>query len=98
MAAPSRQVAESSPYYETMKKKEVEVLFCYESYDELVLMQLQQFDKKKMTSVEKEFREQSAKSSDDDKATDAEGKSDCIGRDLNCITLLCKFALRERYL
>lgn len=58
LSAPSRQLAESSPYFEALKKKDdVEVLFCYESYDELVLMQLQQFDKKKMTSVEKDMRE-----------------------------------------
>merc|ERR1712018_793897 len=57
LAAPSRQLAESSPYYEAMKKKDVEILFCYESYDELVLMQLQQFDQKRLTSVEKEFRQ-----------------------------------------
>ena len=50
---PSRQLAESSPYFEALREKEVEILFCYEPYDELVLMQLQQFDKKKMTSVEK---------------------------------------------
>ena len=79
LAAPSRQLAESSPYYEALKKKDVEILFCYESYDELVLMQLQQFDKKKMTSVEKEMRqdtdsapsEESVKNSlSDDKAGD----------------------------
>ena len=58
LSAPSRQLAESSPYFEALKKKDdVEVLFCYESYDELVLMQLQQFDKKKLTSVEKDMRE-----------------------------------------
>ena len=55
LAAPSRQLAESSPYFEALKNKDVEILFCYESYDELVLMQLQQFDKKKLTSVEKEM-------------------------------------------
>ena len=43
LSAPSRQLAESSPYFEALRKKDdVEVLFCYESYDELVLMQLQQ--------------------------------------------------------
>ena len=57
LAAPSRQLAENSPYYEALKKNEVEILFCYEPYDELVLMQLQEFDKKKMTSVEKEMRQ-----------------------------------------
>ena len=59
LAAPSRQLAESSPYFEAFKEKDVEILFCYESYDELVLMQLQQFDKKKMTSVEKDMRQDS---------------------------------------
>ena len=39
------------------RKKDLDVLFCYESYDELVLMQLQEFDKKKVTSVEKEMRQ-----------------------------------------
>eukprot|EP00095_Tigriopus_kingsejongensis_P008095 snap_masked-scaffold590_size129399-processed-gene-0.3 protein:Tk08095 transcript:snap_masked-scaffold590_size129399-processed-gene-0.3-mRNA-1 annotation:"AGAP010691-PA" len=56
LSAPSRQLAEHSPYFEALKKKDVEILFCYESYDELVLMQLQQFDKKNLTSVEKEMR------------------------------------------
>merc|ERR1712200_397665 len=56
LSAPSRQLAENSPYYENLKKAETEVLFCYEPYDELVLMQLQQFDKKTVTSVEKEMR------------------------------------------
>merc|ERR1719225_2425759 len=57
LAAPSRQLAESSPYFEALREKDVEILFCYEPYDELVLMQLQQFDMKKMTSVEKEMRQ-----------------------------------------
>ncbi|XP_069680371.1 heat shock protein 75 kDa, mitochondrial [Periplaneta americana] len=57
LAAPSRALAESSPYFEALKKKEVEVLFCYEPYDELVLMQLRQFDSRNLTSVEKEMRQ-----------------------------------------
>ena len=56
LCAPTRQLAENSPYFESLKKSETEVLFCYDSYDELVLMQLQQFDKKSLTSVEKEMR------------------------------------------
>ena len=43
--------------YIYFRKKNVEVLFCYESYDELVLMQLMEFDKKKVTSVENEMRQ-----------------------------------------
>jgi len=56
LSAPSRQLAETSPYFESLRKTGTEVLFCYEPYDELVLMQLQQFDKKNVTSVEKEMR------------------------------------------
>lgn len=53
----SRALAENSPYYESLKTKKQEVLFCYEPYDELVLMQLQQFKGNKLVSVEKDMRE-----------------------------------------
>ncbi|CAB3359431.1 Hypothetical predicted protein [Cloeon dipterum] len=56
LAAPSRALAEASPYYEAIRKKDIEVLFCYEPYDELVLMQLRQFDSKNLTSIEREMR------------------------------------------
>ncbi|CAH0552624.1 unnamed protein product [Brassicogethes aeneus] len=62
LAAPSRALAEASPYYESLKHKEQEVLFCYEPYDELVLMQLQQFQGYKLTSVEKDMRDDKAAS------------------------------------
>lgn len=57
LAAPSRALAETSPYYEGIRKRNVEVLFCYEPYDELVLMQLQTFLGTPLVSVEKEMRE-----------------------------------------
>lgn len=53
----SRALAEQSPYYESLKKRNVEVLFCYEPYDELVLMHLRQFKSYNLTSVEKEMRD-----------------------------------------
>ncbi|XP_055697186.1 heat shock protein 75 kDa, mitochondrial [Phlebotomus papatasi] len=56
LAAPNRTLAESSPYYEGLKKRQVEVLFCYEPYDELVLMQLGMFMGCNVVSVEKEMR------------------------------------------
>nr|QWV59565.1 heat shock protein 90-1 [Lasioderma serricorne] len=62
LAAPNRTLAESSPYYESLKKRKQEVLFCYEPYDELVLMQLQQFTGYRLVSVEKEMREDKAAS------------------------------------
>lgn len=64
LAAPNRTLAESSPYYESLKKKDIEVLFCYEPYDELVLLQLGMFLDHNLISVEKEMRRD--KSSDDD--------------------------------
>ncbi|CAI5791741.1 shock 75 kDa, mitochondrial [Podarcis lilfordi] len=52
LCSPNRHLAEHSPYYEAMKKKDVEVLFCYEQFDELTLLHLREFDKKKLMSVE----------------------------------------------
>ncbi|XP_008521607.1 heat shock protein 75 kDa, mitochondrial [Equus przewalskii] len=52
LCAPNRHLAEHSPYYEAMKQKNTEVLFCYEQFDELTLLHLREFDKKKLISVE----------------------------------------------
>ncbi|XP_075420475.1 heat shock protein 75 kDa, mitochondrial [Tenrec ecaudatus] len=52
LCAPNRYLAEHSPYYEAMKQKNTEVLFCYEQFDELTLLHLREFDKKKLISVE----------------------------------------------
>nr|QOC60281.1 heat shock protein 90c [Nilaparvata lugens] len=57
LSAVSRDLALSSPYYEAMTGKKVEVLLCYEQHDEVVLMQLRQFGKYNLTSVEKEMRQ-----------------------------------------
>lgn len=56
LAAPSRQLALNSPYFESLKKHDFEVLFCYDPYDELVLMQLISFKGHSLVSVEKEIR------------------------------------------
>ncbi|XP_061079680.1 LOW QUALITY PROTEIN: heat shock protein 75 kDa, mitochondrial [Conger conger] len=52
LCAPNRHLAEHSPYFEAMKRKDMEVLFCYEQFDELTLLHLREFDKKKLISVE----------------------------------------------
>ncbi|XP_037363599.1 heat shock protein 75 kDa, mitochondrial [Talpa occidentalis] len=52
LCVPTRHLAEHSPYYEAMKRKNMEVLFCYEQFDELTLLHLREFDKKKLISVE----------------------------------------------
>lgn len=64
----SRALAEQSPYYESLKKRNVEVLFCYEPYDELVLMHLGNFNNHNLTSVEKALRK------DTDSKDDTPGK------------------------
>jgi TNF receptor-associated protein 1 len=55
LAGPSRDLCENSPYYEAIRQKGYEVLFVYESHDEVLLMQLAEFDKKKLKSVESEL-------------------------------------------
>lgn len=51
----SRELAQTSPYYESLKKRDVEVLFCYEMYDELVLLELKEFGGKALVSVENDM-------------------------------------------
>jgi len=68
-SAPSRQLAETSPYMEAMDKKDVEVLYCFEAYDELVLMNLAQFERKTLKSIENQM-------SDDTENTDIVDKHD----------------------
>ena len=62
----SRELAEGSPYFEAIKEKNQEVLFCYEPYDELVLLQLMQFDGKNLVSVEKSVRRDQSDTVKDD--------------------------------
>ncbi|CAB1420251.1 unnamed protein product [Pleuronectes platessa] len=52
LCAPNRHLAEHSPYFEAMKQKDMEVLFCFEQFDELTLLHLKEFDKKKLISAE----------------------------------------------
>ena len=40
----SRELAESSPYFEALKGKDVEVLYCFDAYDEVLMMQLGKFN------------------------------------------------------
>lgn len=39
-------------YYEVMKKKDIEVFFCFEQFDEFILLYFCEFDKKKLIFVE----------------------------------------------
>ena len=53
----SRELAERSPYLEAIEKDDIEVLFLYEPYDELVLMNMGAFDNKFLKSIENEVKE-----------------------------------------
>ncbi|CAK1578248.1 unnamed protein product [Parnassius mnemosyne] len=64
LAAPSRQLAETSPYYESLKKRDLEVLFCYEMYDELVLLELKEFGRRSLISVENDMQRESSDKSE----------------------------------
>lgn len=46
------QVAEGSPYYEAFKRAGIEVLFCYQEHDEIVLGNLGKFKDKHLKSIE----------------------------------------------
>ena len=65
----SRELAESSPYYEALKAKDVEVLFTYEETDEVVFAALKEFQKKDIVSAEN-YLMTDATSPDSDVVTD----------------------------
>ncbi|XP_002123045.2 heat shock protein 75 kDa, mitochondrial-like [Ciona intestinalis] len=54
LCAPSRSLAESSPYFESLKNSGREVLFCYDPYDEVTLLQLKTYSGKQLFSLENE--------------------------------------------
>nr|CAR63545.1 putative Hsp90 protein [Angiostrongylus cantonensis] len=67
MFSPSRNLAESSPYYELIQSQNKEVIFLYEPADEVVFLALNQFQMKSLVGVEK-FAETTASKSDGEKA------------------------------
>eukprot|EP01052_Picozoa_sp_SAG31_P017445 SAG31_NODE_1193_length_9454_cov_38.779156_9_plen_250_part_00 len=52
LAAPNRQLALNSPYYDGFKAAGIEVLFIYSDIDEFVMTHLGRFDKMQMLSIE----------------------------------------------
>ncbi len=51
--APTRETAESSPYYEGFRNKGFEVLFVYDPWDEMVMENLARFEEKTITAAER---------------------------------------------
>jgi TNF receptor-associated protein 1 len=53
LLAPSRESAESSPYYEVFQARKFEVLFLYDPWDEFVMEHLNSFEGKPLRATEK---------------------------------------------
>jgi len=77
LIAQNRKVAESSPYYEAFKRAGVEVIFCYQEHDEIVLGNLGKYKDKNLKSIEVvEPPKMQAAEPDAAKDTDKEGDKD----------------------
>lgn len=76
----SRDLAESSPYYEVFKKRHLEVLFLYNPVDDFVMTNVREYKGKKFVSVENAEIDLSAedKKEEEAKAMQAQGRS--LGR------------------
>ncbi len=53
LLTPSREAAESSPYYEVFRARNFEVLFLFDAWDEFVMESLRAFDGKDLKAAEK---------------------------------------------
>jgi TNF receptor-associated protein 1 len=53
LLAPNREAAESSPYFEVFRARNLEVLFMYDPWDEFVMEHLYDFDGKPLRAAEK---------------------------------------------
>lgn len=58
-AAPTRELALNSPYFEAVKNKDQEVLFLFEPHDETVLLILNQYKRKHLKGIEQSEQQNS---------------------------------------
>ena len=52
LCAPSRELAEASPYYETFKQNNFEVFFLYNSLDDFVMSNLSKYNGRQLKTAE----------------------------------------------
>lgn len=79
LCAPSRELAKTSPYYEALKKDDVEVLFTYNEQDEVTLHYLSKFDGKRIMAAENYFSvDREVKISTSTDTIDADKTSDSL--------------------
>jgi len=109
LVAQNRKVAEGSPYYEAFKRAGVEVLFCYQEHDEIVLGNLGKFKDKHLKSIEvveppkAQAPEQDAEGKDADASAEKDGekttdtKANALSADeMTELTVWLKEALKDR--
>ncbi|MBI3417972.1 MAG: molecular chaperone HtpG [Verrucomicrobia bacterium] len=76
LLVPSREAAESSPYFEVFRAKNFEVLFMYDPWDEFVMDHLNQFDGKTIKSAERaDVKLEQPAASEADKLTDEQAEA-----------------------
>ena len=62
LISPSKHYAESSPYFESFKQKDIEVIFLYNPVDEFVMTSIGTYQKKSLKSIERtEIKEKEKK-------------------------------------
>lgn len=78
LSAPNRKLAESSPYFEIFKKKNVEVIFLYRTLDDFTMNNLRTFEGRNLVAAESGDIEEALK----DKGDEKEKLSDLQSKDL----------------
>ena len=79
LAAPSRELALASPYYEEFKREKVEVLFLYDLIDEFVMSNVGSYQTRDFVSAEKgglELKTEGGRKSDEERAQEEENKAE----------------------
>ena len=76
LSAPSRSYALSSPYYESFRERGQEVLFCYAAIDEFVMRNLEEYNGRKIVSVDSDAGEEGARKEADKKAEGTKAAGD----------------------
>jgi len=52
LQAPNRNIAAESPYFTSFEKQRIEVLFCYHAIDTFIMSNLQEYNKRRIISLE----------------------------------------------
>jgi len=81
LVAPSREVAEKSPYMEAFANTKREVLFVYSAIDDFVMSNLQKFEDRKLRSAEDKDLDVGGGEDEEDEKGEEEEKKDGLGKE-----------------